>query len=319
MADNIFNVLGFTGLELGNIQSVDEMTIIPILGEDRTKNTSDPEKVKFHRTRGYGSMEFENDDDTGFGIVPNNTMVISDRAAQDHAMAETGLLASKEHKTYDNACCIQQSQCGYLDRSDNEYNVLPVDLRRALLTPQKRSQHSAGKIWEDISRWLSDVPGIDHGRGHLEYFFRPFKKELEDFVAEFEPVEGQLGAVVFYNDTPVGIEIMPNVRHWNTYWKWLVRGCYGSQLLKLKKSGKLKAATMKLPSSSGVDLITKLDQFITELKATFVGKVNALQISTVGSSKNELPQVAKKLIRIGSGGGDVLIEKNKPIYLSSVI
>jgi len=70
---------------------------------------------------------------------------------------------------------------------------------------------------------------------------------LEEFAAEFEPVEGQIGAIIMFSGVPVGIEIMPSEGHWETYWKHLIRGCYGAEMLRLKMIGKLKPSALILP------------------------------------------------------------------------
>ena len=46
-------------LELGDVQSVDEMTVVPLIGELR-QNVAPPESLQFTRTTTYGSMEFKN-------------------------------------------------------------------------------------------------------------------------------------------------------------------------------------------------------------------------------------------------------------------
>ena len=321
---DIFEKLGFTNLDFGNIQSVDEMTIVPILGDNRTENTSSPSDVEFIKTSDYGSMEFSNHSTNGYGIIPNNTMVISEQSAQDHAMSETGLVANNENITYNNSCCVQQSQGGYLDgkKDNNEYNILPVDLRRALLSTSKRSLNSYNKLWNDIGNWLSDIPGISHGQGHLEYFFKPFRKELEDFVAEFEPVENQLGALILFNNNPVGLEVMPNVEHWDAYWKWLVRGCYGAQLLKLRKAGKIQPSKIGLPSLSTGNMVDILNNFMGKAKITFISKLDNITPTFSPKVKNnrKIPNVIQRFVGFNNnGGGDILTEGDKSVYLSAVI
>lgn len=317
---NIFDKLGFTNLEYGSIQNVDEMTILPILGENRIKNIAKPNDINFRRTRGYGNMEFENSNSSGFGIIPSNTMVLSKQAAQDHAMSDVGLVPANTSITFENACCIQQSQGGYLDGSkdDNEYNILPLGLRKKLLSSTFRNKIGFDKLWPAITEWISNVPGIINGCGHLEYFFTPFKKELEDFVAEFEPVEGQLGAAIFFNDIPVGLEIMPTVDHWSNYWKWLIRGCYGAQLLNLKKSGNISTSKISLPKLEG-NIVDQLEKFFQEIKVDFLNKLNFSKSIIDSKAIRYISGIEKKLIKIGNGGGDLITEHDQPIYLSAIL
>ena len=44
-------------------------------------------------------------EDDNYGIMPSNTMVLSNYAAQDHAMVETGVVKSAGDTVYENACC----------------------------------------------------------------------------------------------------------------------------------------------------------------------------------------------------------------------
>lgn len=315
---NIFKKLGFLKFDFGTIQSVDEMTVVPILGDDLTKNTSKPENVKFKKTSNYGTMIFENEDDSGFGIVPSNLMVISEKAAQDHAMSEVGVIGSQESKTWSNACCVQQTQGGYLTDQHNEYNVLPLQLRKALLDPSKRAERDYDKLWNDITDFLADVPGIDSGAGHLEYFFKPFRKELENFAAEFEPVENQIGAVVLFNGHIVGLEIMPTVLYWSTLWKWLIRGCYGAQMLKLKKAGKLQGSMLALPRLRD-NIVNEIETFMIDARTEMLEPLDTFT-SQLSTPKNAGVQtVTQRLVRIGSGGGDIIHEDTKSVYLSAVI
>lgn len=323
MGDNIFTILGFEDTEYGNIQSVDEMTILPILGEDKTKHLSDPSNVKFERTSDYGTMEFSNDDpeDDNYGIMPSNTMVLSSSAAQDHAMVETGVVKSAGETVYENACCVQSSQGGYLSGGkENSFNVLPLNLRTKLLASAIRAKREYNKLWDSIGEWLGSVPGIQHGSEHLEYFFEPFEKELEDFASEFEPVENQIGAVVFFNGKVVGVEIMPSVRYWEYYWKWLIRGCYGAELLRRKKSGMIEASKL-VPQITSGNIADDMEQFMRDIRTSTVNSVNALPVARVEKSSvsYRFNSLANKLITFDNKlGGDVLEENGQSVYASIV-
>ena len=103
---NIFDKLKFTGIEIGSVQSVDEMSVVPILGGDRG-NISDPEALSFVGTSEYGTMVFENEGDNP-AIVPTNMMARGPRA-QDHAMSSSGIVM-KGRKSFYSACCIEQTR-----------------------------------------------------------------------------------------------------------------------------------------------------------------------------------------------------------------
>lgn len=229
------NDLGFKGLSLGKIQNVDEMTVIPIFGP-AMQVVSPPRALKFEGTTGYGNMVFRNESDDLPALVPANVSIMSKQAAQDHAMSGSDLVEPLRVTSFTNACCVERSQGGYLgDHSLEESNILPLGLRRTLLNWPLREQKQYSKLWPAISEWLPDK-----GRAHLRDFYDKYDKELNEFVAEFEPENNQIGAFIFFKSRIAGLEIFPTPEHWDMWWKPLIRGCYGAELIRLLKSGKMQ-------------------------------------------------------------------------------
>ncbi|KKN62409.1 hypothetical protein LCGC14_0512060 [marine sediment metagenome] len=303
----IFEKLGFNDLEFGEVQSVDEMTVLPIVGEDRNEGISNPEEVTFQETSNYGSMVFQNTGD-GIGIIPSNTMIISEKAAQDHAMSDVGLVPTKEKISFNNAVCIQSSQGGQLSNKKNQYDILPLELRKALLNTDLRYQEEYSKLWDSIEKFLADIPEVRQS-AHLEYFFRPYEKELNDFVGEFEPIENQLGAAIFFNMQPVGIEIMPSNKHWEYYWRWILRGCYGAQLLKLRLTNKI--------SPQKLDFKDDIESFINDFTSSLIKQVNKLpELSLIGQL--DIGGFQKRFVLSGNTGGDIVVRNNQAVYASIV-
>jgi len=318
---SIFDTLGFSDVDIGNIQSVQEMTVVPILGLDRTKNVTRPENIQFRRTSTYGTMEYENLDPEFDGIVPTNSMVRG-RAAQDHAMSSVGIIESATRRSFDNACCIEETQGGYLSDEENEEEVLPVSLRRTLLDPALRVDRNYSKLWPSIKQWLYGVPNISSQYAHLRFFFDEYKQVLEENAAEFEPVDNQIGAFIFFSGVPVGLEIMPTRLHWFTYWKWLIRGCYSSELIRLKFLNEVSPYSILIPPLS--EDLTKvsaiLDDFMTNLKQNFVSVLDSIGIKrSLDTGRSEKAPIFTKLVRTQSGGGDLVLEEKEPIYLSMII
>jgi hypothetical protein len=319
---NIFDKLKFTEIELGKVQSVGDMTIIPILGTPRIdKNKiAKPENLHFSSIRGYGNMEFENEDQN-FGLMPSNLMVISEELAQDHCMNDTVILEGKEKKSWKNACCVQETQAGMLsgDKKQSSFNVMPLELRKKLLTSSMRKKESFGKLWNDISKWLENIPQVKSNAAHIEYFFRPYKKELEDFVAEFEPVENQIGSLVYFGSQCVGMEIMPNEDYWNYYWKWIIRGCYGAELKRMKLLGKAPQTKVQLPKlkTKSDKLEANIDKYINAVKNVLVK--NMPMIDGVESYQNKVGgKVTYDVIDTPKAKGDLVSYENKYIYSSIV-
>lgn len=319
---NIFDKLKFNEIEFGKVQSVGDMTIIPILGTPRidVNKIAAPENLHFSATRGYGNMEFRNDDQN-FGLLPSNLMVISEEAAQDHCMNDTAIIEGKETKLWKNACCVQQSQGGMLsgDKKQSSFNVMPLELRKKLLSGKMRKDEQFGKLWGDISGWLKNVPGVNDRAAHIEYFFKPFKKELDDFVAEFEPVENQIGSLVYFGSQCVGMEIMPTEAYWNYYWKWIIRGCYGAELKRMNLLGLQPTSKINLPElkPKSDKLEANIDQYVNAVKSALMENVPT--IDGVKSYKKMLKGLVDyEVVDSPKAKGDVVSYNNKPIYSSIV-
>jgi len=318
---SIFDILKFgKGVGIGPVQSVDEMTVIPLVGDNRG-DVASPEALRFESTTNYGSMLFKNEDSKP-AIVPANYMVRG-RGAQDHAMAGSGVVTAGQSKTFNTACCIEETQGGYLSAQGNEEDVLPVDLRRSLLNYGKRTERHYGKLWDSIKVWLRGV-GVRTHAAHLRDFYddKDIRSALEEFAAEFEPVDGQIGAIIMFSGTPVGLEIMPTTAHWDAYWQQLLRGCYGSELVRLKRIGKLAPSTLVLPAipeqAAPDEVKTILEDFVKHLQEEVIPIVQGItingdrKISTDGGLET-------RLLTTSNGGGDVILQDSEPIYVSLVL
>lgn len=320
----IFKKLKFNGIDIGNVQSVGEMTMVPILGDDRGE-VAGPEHLKFRSTTDYGTMVFENDD-TQPAIVPAN-MMVRGKGAQDHAMATSGIVAAGRSTRFNTACCIEESQGGYLGSQGNEEDVLPVLLRRSLLQPSLRQAQSYSKLWSEIKKWLNGVP-TESGRNsaHLRYFYDTpdIKEALEQFAAEFEPVDNQIGALIMFSGVPVGIEIMPTNEHWEAYWKLLIRGCYGAEMIRLKLLGKLKPSALIMPdlsqTSSPDDVKQVMENFALHLRQEVVPILETIDVKSQKLTNRSTGSLQTEFINTTSGGGGDLIKQGStPIYLSLVL
>jgi len=313
----IFEQLGIK-TEYGSVQSVDEMTVLPVLGDDLTKQIAAPEKLKFERTTSYGTMRWMNEDVDWPAVVPANAMVLTKQAAQDHAMASAGLVESGKSRDYENAMCVQETQVGYIKGAE-DCDVLPLSLRMATLDVNFRASQDYDKLWPSIRDWLKGVPNVESGSAHIENFFRPYEASLNEFVAEFEPVNDQVGAFVFFLNTLVGFELMPTKAHWNKYWKWLVRGCYGAELLRLKLLGAIKKNRIDVPE--GCRTLDDFRELSDGVQSNFMTIAGDLMITgrtrfyEIGDHRLDFA-IANK-----PGGGDVVVDRNTgdTLYASLVI
>jgi hypothetical protein len=319
---SIFETLGFSDLGIGPIQSDDEMTVVPIVGPSRG-NIADPESLRFSRTAGYGTMVFENKDTSRPAIIPSNYMVRG-KGAQDHAMAGSGIVAGRSAQ-FDNACCVESSQGGLLHGDNNNEDILPIELRKALLDPTIRSQTKYDKLWTKLSRWLTGIiPGRRIDRAHLgDFYDEPSIKEaLENFAAAFEPIENQIGAVIMFAGVPVGIEIMPSSQHWEAYWKYLIRGCYGAEMIRLKALGKIRPSALilpEIPEGADEDKVEEvLSEFSTHIQNEILPLLKDIQLTQMGLGQTGSLKTTL-LTTDSGGGGDLIQEDETPVYLSLVL
>lgn len=323
---SILEKFGFIkNLGMGEVQSDEEMTVVPLVG-DCLGDMAPPEFLKFERTTTYGSMEYKNNSDKP-AIVPTNMMVRGSNA-QDHAMAGSGVVLPSSREVFRNACCIESDQGGYFDGQPVEEDVLPIDLRKRLLESSIRSKTSYDKLWGFIREWLQDLEHVksrSYHRAHLRDFYdQPtYKTELESFAASFEPIDGQIGALILFNGVPVGLEIMPSHDHWLAYWKWLIRGCYGSELIRLKDMNRIPSSKLVLPDipvgAGGAEVKEVLTKFLTKFKMSIgpmLESINIKKATQIDSKDN----IITTLVRTeNNGGGDVIIQNSKPVYLSIVL
>jgi hypothetical protein len=295
------------------------MTMVPILGNERG-DVAKPENLVFRRTSSYGTMVFENTDDSKDAIVPTNLMVRG-RSAQDHAMSGSGVVQQGRTTHFENACCIEESQGGLLSGVE-ESDVLPIGLRKNLLRKSFRERHGYDKMWGFIKKWMDGV--VDQRQAHLRYFYDSpnVRKTLEDFAAEFEPVDHQIGAIVLFSGAPVGLEIMPSMQHWLEYWKLLIRGCYGAELVRLKMLGKIQPTTMSLPDipddSNPVQVKEILEHFTSCLKGDIFPLLDSIEVKDQ-EIIDQRGSLRTSLIHTVSGGGDLIVQSNEPVYLSLVL
>lgn len=209
------------GIGFGAPQSAGQMQVVPLLGDDDP--TFAPPQLEVG-TAGYGSVVLRNDGDRPVIVPPGAGWVVPQKA-QDHALGGGALLRPEESRQIDTAMCIQQSQGGYISRAKHELLILPAALRTRALG--MRHVRDFRKLWEGIGEH-NRAFGIEQSGGHLEYFLRAFKDQLARFVAEFEVVPRQVGAIVLVGGKLAGVERTPSAGYFRAVFSPLVRVCYGS-------------------------------------------------------------------------------------------
>ena len=116
---------------------------------------------------------------------------------------------------------------------------------------------------------------------------------------------------------------MPSAQHWEAYWKWLIRGCYGSQLINMKESGELSRSTMILPNLTNEtpdgEVEAIISDFVNNIKLSMVPMLESINISSE-TQMDSIGNLKTQLLRTdGGGGGDLITQDDKPVYLSIVL
>ena len=234
----------------GPAQSVGQMSVIPLLGED--DDTFAPPVLEVGTT-GYGTLHLRNDAGRPTVVPPGAGWVVVQRA-QDHALGGGALLRPGESRTIDTAMCIQQSQGGLIARARHELLILPAALRAKALSVRRVVDFR--KLWEGIGAFNKGL-GIEQTGGHLEFFLRTFQRQLDAFVAEFEVVPRQVGAVVLVGGRVAGVERAPSAAYWKAVWGPLIRVCYGSLAIKVARETAAPPAT-RVPLRTGARSLAEL-------------------------------------------------------------
>ena len=239
--------LDVTGLSRAEPQRSGAMTVIPLCGPDRRADIAPPlTGLKITRVQGYGNLELRNPGGQGPAIVPLHIGYIQD-GAQNHAMCRAAFIGPGQTVMFEDACCVQETQGGYLKGAEQWFFVLPLRLREHAL--KLRGQDSYSKLWPAIA-----VENERHGlpkRGHLEQILVGRRAYLGQFPNRFELVENQRGALVVIGDRLAGIELAPSAAYFAELWMGLLCFCYGTEAMALENKGWTHPAP---PALEGADL-----------------------------------------------------------------
>ncbi len=245
------------GTRTGRMQTVGYMQVIPLLADIQDDRFAAPNVLEASTVR-YGSVVFNNISDKPTLIPSHLTYVVKQRA-QDHALCSASVIESRKHKQFDNAACVEQTQGGFISKGQHTFAILPFPIREAALAKRKEQEYS--KLWSTIGQF-NQTMGLAQGSGHLKVFLNHFARELDQFVAEFENVPKQVGAIVLVNGRVVGVERTPSTQYWSAIWQPLIRECYGSLALQYATQNRRPAVTRVALKDSG---ITSLEQLRTAL------------------------------------------------------
>ena len=214
------------------------MTVVPVFGPDQDGRFAGPlSGLKLSRVRGYGNLELSNPGEKGVAIVPLHMGYIQDRA-QNHALCRSGFIAPAGKVMFEDACCVQAAQGGYLEGREQWFFILPLQLRDEALALRGLKGYS--KLWPAIER-LNGQFGLP-SRGHLEQIISRERPVLTQYQSRFERLAGQTGALFFLGARLAGLEIAPSAAYFAEVWMALVCFCYGVAALQWERQ-----ATLSVP------------------------------------------------------------------------
>lgn len=223
-ADELVPTVDWFNHRFGEPQRSGPLTMLPVFGPERNGHhyAAPYSGLKLSKVAGYGNVELLNPASNGVVIVPLHIGYIQDQA-QNHALCRSAFLAGGQKLMFKDACCVQESQGGYLKGQEQWFFILPLPLRYPAL--MLRGQEGYSKLWDDITKL-----NVDFGypqRGHLEQILTRQRAYLTQYQSRLELLSGQTGALFFLNDKLVGVEITPNATYFAELWTALICFCYG--------------------------------------------------------------------------------------------
>lgn len=292
------------GTKPGRMQTVGLMQVIPLVLTNEalaSNNFATPTMIVADTQTSYGHMGFKNRDADRPVIVPAHTAVMTKTAAQDHAMVKTGLVGKGARRVFDDACCIQQTQPGqFRDVEGKDIQILPYALRETAL--RMRGNPTYNKLWPAITSFNAQAKAGTVG--NLVAFQDKYASVLDQFVAEFENVPGQVGAIVLVDGKLLGVERAPNPEYWLAVWEPLIRMCYGSQAV-LATIGKTTGTSPQTASAAVAILgegITSLDELAAAVKSAIKGAEDAARQVVRDLIDDEFTAVVDDTMRVSREG-----------------
>jgi hypothetical protein len=299
------------------MQSVATMQVIPLLSDMEDRRFVSPSDALIE-TVAYGSMVFNNPTPLAL-IVPCHAGYVVDKGVQDHAMTHAGFVSPRARRRFDTAACIQETQSGTIREGHYPMMVLPFPLREPAL--EVRKEEDFDRLWPAIRTLNRETEAGEVG--NLDRFLKRFERELDQFVAEFECVPSQVGAIVLLAGKVVGIERAPSRAYYASIWRPLIRECYGSEAVRLRVLSRSEVPGSRVRLRDGVNSLEELRAALREAKAreeeTARGKIRALLDDPFHRSvEDELGGTVLETIRNRQFVGQIAREGERISYASLI-
>lgn len=302
------------GVELGPAQTVGLMQVIPLCSELEDNRFAAPARARV-RTTNYGTLEINNPGG-GTLLLPSAAAYIVKQAAQDHALPHAALVGAGARRAFGTALCVQPGQGGLISEDAYPLSILPFPLREAAYGTRGAGRFD--RLWGPLGG-LCRAGGT---RGNdLAAFLDHFERELDLFVAEFERIPHQVGAVVLVGGRILGIERGPSAAWFADVWAALIRECYGSAAVLARRQGVAVA-----PQTEPLRAARDLDDLAAALSETAAAEAEAARnrIRTLAadpftrSVEQRQDPFAREAIANAQFVGEIVTEGERVHYLSVV-
>ncbi len=146
------------GLKPESPQTVGNMTVIPLISDIVDDAIASPEVLEME-TLNYGTVVAYNTgtaEEKGLTISPLGNMVMTNKAAQNHALPNMKIIRKGKTVTFDNAACVQETQGGLIGRDRYRIMLLPLAIREDAI--DRRKGHDYSKLWNFRDLQAAKIP-----------------------------------------------------------------------------------------------------------------------------------------------------------------
>jgi hypothetical protein len=315
---------------IDSVQVAGNMAVVPLVSDQEfTTAVGDVGEVSLKKDINYGTLCFENQGGR-VGIVLQGATIITQQSAQDRTVPRAVILKGKEVANV-NAFCVQSSQGGYIKANqltdefgdESPFMIMPPTLRANALVQSaglgRGSDYS--RLWNSLENYSGTFAGV-RSSSALKDIYAKYKDQLDEFVAQFEPIPNQLGAIVLIDGAVVAVDIMPTYHSWKRMWRGLIRDSYGVEAVRTADDSKGVVFNYNL----NIDNITDLDSLETEMEratSNLTGAIrqqwNAVDKATVTVKQTKkIGDVSLKDVSTDKFFGQAVIHDEHCVYLSLV-
>lgn len=265
-------------VDRSSIQNVGIMTVIPLIADQEYTPIASLTDIYLNRDIEYNRLSFGNSSDE-IGILLQGYTIISKQKAQDRTIPYPHLIKGKSRCDVP-ANCIQPGQCGHFDQTklhSNDFKVLPPSLRALAMQKSTFGTGETGALWDSLSSWVRDLNLREQG---LVSFYEKFAQQLDEFVASFEPVNKQLGAITILNKEIIAIDIVPKYDSWLQIFRPLIRDSYGAEACRLIQNKQIESL-VELFDTTRIESASDLEKSFNIHTEAFLDKIKEIVDKTI--------------------------------------